>query len=278
MADDVAPLNVSEGQTRREAIQEAFENEIHANDHSDFIIPVTALLLYALPAVAAAFELHTIGGSQLQWAFSGLALVSIVGGLILYRSTSGTPGRNDAPNDAVYPDSQSETAWPWTFPPRKDLTDNEEFTELDSDEIEILLSEYEQIAEEVRYRDGLLNRTTYFGIAILGVLATATDTVGLSIKPMIVLISSLSIYIFAMALTKYKDARDLHWKRKRDMERLIPEFHGKLTAYHANRTADRRFLDKFSLSSFMINTYLMLLVISVGGYTVFTVALPWLAA
>ena len=81
-----------------------------------------------------------------------------------------------------------------------------------------------------------------------------------------------------MALNKYKDARDLHWKRKRDMERLIPAFRGKLTAYHTNRTADRRFLDQYSLSSFMINTYLMLLVISVGGYTLLTMALPWIAA
>lgn len=278
MTDDVAPLNVSEGQTIREAIQDAFENEIHANDRSDFIIPVTALLLYALPAIAAAFELHTIVGPRSKWAFAVASGLSIALGLFLYRYTSGTPGRNDEPNEDVYPDSHSQTSWPWTVPPRTDLTDTQDFEELDADEIEILLTEYEQIAEDVRYRDGLLNRTTYFGIAILGVLATAVDTVGLSIKPILILISSLSIYIFAMALVKYKDARDLHWKRKRDLERLIPAFRGKLTAYHTNRTADRRFLDLYSLSSFMINTYLMLLVISVSGYTVLTMALPWLVS
>jgi len=278
MTDDIDPVNVPEEKTRRDAIIAAFENEIHANDRSDFVIPVTALLLYALPAVAAAFNLHIRGDSRSRWIFTFAAVLSIVAGLLLYRSTSGTPGRNDEPNEDVYPDSHTETSWPWTVPPRKDLTDNEQFEELDPDEIEILLTEYEQIAEDVRYRDGLLNRTTYFGIAILGVLATAIDTVGLSIKPTLLLISSLSIYIFAMALNKYKDARDLHWKRKRDMERLIPEFRGKLTAYHTNRTAERRFLDEYSLSSFMINTYLMLLVISVSGYTLLSAALPHIAA
>jgi hypothetical protein len=276
MTDDIAPLRVSEDQSNLEAIRKTFEDELYANDLSELTIPVVSLFLYSMPAFAAAFKLHSLGGTTSKLTFSVLSVLLIAVGLVLYISKGGVPGQADEPADDAYTENQSEQEWPWTFPPRRDLSNRDEFDELESDELDILLSEYEQISEEVRYRDGLLNRTTYFGIAILGILAAALDTVALSNKPLLVFIISITMFIFAMALVKYKDARDLHWKRKRDLERLIPEFRGKLTAFHVNRTAQRRFLDRFSLTSFMINTFLTLFAISLLGYLTLIILLPWI--
>lgn len=278
MADDIAPLRVSEEQSNLEAIRDTFEDELYNNNLSELIIPVLPLFLYSLPAFAAAFKLYSISGAMSKPAFSFLSVLLIAVGLGLYISKGGVPGQADNPADDNYTESQSEQDWPWTFPPRRDLSNRDEFDDLGSDEVDILLSEYEQISEEVRYRDGLLNRTTYFGIAILGILATALDTVALLNKPLLILIISITMYIFAMALVKYKDARDLHWRRKRDLERLIPEFRGKLTAFHVNRTAQRRFLDRFSLTSFMINMFLALFAISLLGYLTLIILLPWILA
>jgi hypothetical protein len=80
------------------------------------------------------------------------------------------------------------------------------------------------------------------------------------------MVFSPAMYLFAMALIKYKDARDPLWKRQRDIERLVPALRGYLTAFHTIRTPERRHLDHFSMSSYLTTIYYLLTVLSVLGY------------
>lgn len=265
--DEDAPIaTLDSGDSRRESIRDHLEGEVYTNKRSEFVLPALALCLIAIPACLAAVGIHPVDGSGRTWSLVSLCLLALGGGL--YYWEPGTPGQKDRPNPEIYPPDQAETAWPWTFPPARSLTDREEFSELDTRDIDILLTEYEQIAEEVRYRDQLLNRTTYFALAIVGVLATALATTpSKEFLPGILLLTAITTLLFAIATMKYKDARDIHWKRQRDLERLVPEFRGRLTVFHSNRSPKRRFLDRWaSLSSFMISLLLALCLLATGAY------------
>ena len=63
---------------------------------------------------------------------------------------------------------------------------------------------------------------------------------------------------------------------QRDLERLIPEFRGRLTVFHTNRTAMRRGLDRFSLTSFIISIYLSAFVLTTVAYVGLTSVMPFL--
>lgn len=126
------------------------------------------------------------------------------------------------------------------------------------------------MAEKVRYRDELINRITYFGMDIAGVLLTAFLAADVKLHPLILAVISITSFVFLTAVYKYKDPRDWHWKRRRDLERMVPSFRDQLTVFHSNRTPKRRWFDKhFSLSSTIINLFLALFLISLSLYVVF---------
>lgn len=271
----IAPIEVPESADRLTAIRKTFGDDIWDNSWPDIRRPMWALILYSLPAISAAVQIYSLDLPHITAVYWILSILLISAGIGLYDREVGQSGGQDRPKAGIYPASQVEYEWPWTVPPSLDFTDRSAF-ELGQHDVDILLTEYEQISEAVRYRDGLLNRTVYFGLAIIGVVGGTLAVVPNHFKPLVLLLLSLTMFLFAMATMKYKDARDLHWKRQRDLERLIPEFRGRLTVFHSNRTAKRRGLDKFSLTSSIVSIYLAFFMLTTGAYVVFTLALPLL--
>lgn len=264
------PIDIPDDKSRIEALRERIPDDAFANKIGDINLPGILLVLYVAPGVLLAFgtQIDSPGWLSEILRFVLPLFVLLTAALFLYMS--GKAGGSDDLNEDVYVDHQLDTKWPWTFPPTFGISGSDHPKELSEQDVEVLLVEYEQISEEVRYRDELMNRTTYFGIAILGILVSVLITAeGHHLNPLLLGVISIIAFVFLTAVNKYKDARDWHWKRQRDLERLIPAFRDQLTVFHSNRTPERRGFDKrFSLTATIINIFFALFFISFVMYVV----------
>ncbi|WP_157969381.1 hypothetical protein [Haloplanus rubicundus] len=245
-----------------EEIQDDFGEPFFKNSRWELLLPTIGGIIYSLPAVLIFADLHTKFSSLLS---VGILLAFIFIGVGIYYLTGGRSGGQDELAGAYDADKQ-KLDWPRTFGLKQDIQSIERIEEFSPNQLQILLTEYETISEEARYRDRLINRSTYFALAVLAGFGAIYSQADMGQRPLIVMFLSLAMYVFAMALIKYKDARDPLWKRQRDIERLVPALRGYLTTFHTIRTPKRRHLDRFSMSSYLTNLYYLLTIISFLGY------------
>lgn len=246
-------------ETYRKAIRGHFDGNILNNEIAEIWLPSVGLFVYAIPAllVIARPSVH-----DASWRTRlGVVAVGILG-MGTYIALGTWSGGQDEIVEK-YEVVAGLRNWPPTFPPRTDLTQS---PYLAPEAKDILLTEYEVVSEEARYRDKLLIRSSYFALAVVALFGAMFRYTPERFQPLLLMVISLVMFLFAMALVKYKDARDPLWQRQRDLERLVPAFRGRLTTFHTIRTPSRRFLDRISLSSFMTSMYLVLMVLAILGY------------
>jgi hypothetical protein len=255
---------------RLTALRTRYDESLVKNEKSDLLIPAFGIFCYAVPALLALTQLH----SQFPpYLFSGISFGCIVGGIVFYYYFAGKSGEQDELSEA-YESKKPLKNWPMTFPISEGAI-SFSTKDLDGEELQILLTEYETISQEARYRDRLINRSTYFALAVLAGFGAIIYRVDQHQLPILMMLLSLALYVFSMAIIKYKDARDPLWRRQRDLERLIPALRGKLTTFHTIRTPSRRLLDNFSMSSYLINIYLALTSLSILSYLILIILLPY---
>lgn len=254
-----------------EQIRNQHEGNLFKNERRDLLLPAGAITLYTIPACLAFLKVHK---SILPSEFAGISVVCILSGVAMYAVSAAESGGQDTMAETYSDVSKPRRDWPRTFPVFDSETSYGDEGSLSAEDREILLTEYEVISEEARYRDRLINRSTYFALAVLAGFGTLFPSTEPHQKPALLMVLSLSMYVFAMAIIKYKDARDPLWKRQRDLERLVPSIRGKLTAFHTLRTPPRRSLDKLSMSSFLINVYVAFTAVSAASYAVSVTTLP----
>lgn len=262
----------SETPPTRDEIRDEFGESMFKNPQLKSLQFIFGGLLYSLPALLIFANIHTRVPSRLFIAVSWLAILV---GMMIYRLRGERSGGQDELAVAYDVDKQN-LDWPRTFELIEDIQSVDQIEEFSPKQLQVLLTEYETISEEARYRDRLINRSTYFALAVLGGFGAIYVQLDMNQRPLIVMLLSLAMYVFAMALIKYKDARDPLWKRQRDIERVVPALRGYLTTFHTIRTPERRQLDNFSMSSYLTNIYYLLTIISILGYAllVLIVALP----
>jgi hypothetical protein len=253
-----------------ETIRTEYDESLFKNKRSDLILPSVGIIFYTVPAVLALEQVH----NHIQPIFfSILSTIFILFGVGIYYRCAGESGEQDELSES-YEVHKSLKNWPQTFPISGNATSFATKDNLQGEELQILLTEYETITQEARYRDRLINRSTYFALAVLAGFGAVISQANRHELPMLMMLLSLAMFVFAMAIIKYKDARDPLWKRQRDLERLIPALRGKLTTFHTIRTPSRRLLDRFSMSSYLINIYLALTFLSILFYLILVIQLP----
>lgn len=213
---------------------------------SDYVLPIFGLILFSIPAITVVIP--KLGLWQLPSrlfdllsAHQALVVVLIVLvvpaiGTVLFLYNAGRSGSQDTELDQ------------WPIVERVINKPNNKVQH------ETLLSEYQTIASEARYRDNLLFRLGYYSFASFAVVVTVYVRVeAIEFQTGIALIGFLSTLMFAIASISYKDSRDPLWERMRVLE-LHPEFKNDLTGFHTIRTrGERRLYDQLSLSAFIIN-------------------------
>ena len=254
------------------AIQTAYDNDLYKNGLAELLKPAVGIVLYSLPAVLVLARVQTEIRPGL---FSIFSAICIVFGISYYFVEAGLSGEQDQLAQ-VYEVKELCEEWPVTFPLAGHSLSFNTGEDLTEAELQVMLTEYETISKEARYRDRLINRSTYFALAVLAGFGAIFAQAESNELPVLMMVLSLAMYVFSMAIIKYKDARDPLWKRQRDLERLVPTLRGRLTTYHTIRTPSRRLLDQFSMSSFLINIYLAMTFLAVVSYFGLVVALPLL--
>lgn len=219
----------------------------------ELVTPLFGIIFYAAPTALVLLPVITpldsvlIGDTQvflwLTWLFF-ILLITI--GIFLFICSAAQSGGQDTKLDK----------WPLVERPSVNIGRT---GELDSD---ILLTEYETIAEEARYRDRLLLRTGYFSLAAFAVLITIHFEVSHPrYQTGITMIGTLISLAFAIAVVSYKDARDPLWERMRVIE-LSEPFKHKLTSFHTLRTrGERRLFDHLSLSGYIVTLQIFFLLL-----------------
>lgn len=109
-----------------------------------------------------------------------------------------------------------------------------EVTEMDSN-VEILLSEYEQLCEEIRYREQHGVNTTYFSVAIQALLANLLISVEPLARPLVSSIGLVLAFSFGMITSSYWLTRNRLVDRQKLIERRS-QSDDLLTIYHTLRT------------------------------------------
>lgn len=96
---------------------------------------------------------------------------------------------------------------------------NEDFSIDDEEyELEILVSEYEQLCEEIRYRDRLVIKTTYFSLATLAVVANIFVSVPNPYRPLVASFGMMLSFAYAVYTITYKLTRDDLRERQENVE------------------------------------------------------------
>lgn len=237
--------------------------DITKNSWSALVVPAVGIGFYSLPALVTLAELHS-PKREFHFLTVELALVPILLGILVVVAAAGRSGSQDAVDES-YEDDAALRDWPRTLPLDR-RTRVEDLEGGGPEMLRILLTEYETVSKEARYRDRLINRSNYYALAVLGAFGIFLNGAAPHQRPLVFMLLSLSMLVFAMALVKYKDARDPLWLRQRDLERMVPAFRGLLTTFHTIRTPKRRLLDRLSMSSFLTSVYLAITVLSILGY------------
>jgi hypothetical protein len=194
--------------------------------------------------------LSSSGFHPFQTLLSSGAFISILTGIFLFPIIHAKSGKWE----------------PTENPPSLDVTLVEKSDKESVDNIEALESEYQEILAEARFRDKLLLQTTYFSLGVIGLLGAIFINTPNFLKPFVLMVSSLVLLAFAIAVNSYKDSRDALWDRAGRIECLIPEYRGILTSFNTIRQFDRRMFNRLSLSVYAFGLVVFMMVITIVGY------------
>lgn len=265
-ADD-SNRKTSRHNRKRERVAKPFgyptDQRHRKHSNAEMFAQFVPLLLYGWPALYVIVTQETLAlpfeARPIRLSVTIAALVSLVGGVLLVPKLHARSGRWE----------------PTDTPPSLDLTEIETSEGRLRSDLDLLQTEYQEILAEARFRDKLLLRTSYFSLGVIGLLGAVFVNVPGFLKPFVLMLGSLILLVFVIAVNSYKDSRDALWDRAARIECLVPEYRGKLTAFNTVRQSERRLFNRLSLSvyAFGLITFMMILT-SVGYLYVLFVELP----
>jgi len=216
----------------------------HSNEELGYqFIP---LFLYSWPAVYAVIRDE---GFSFQSLVSVIAIGSIFLAVILFPWIHAKSGKWE----------------PTENPPTLKITEVEVSPDRDDEYLDSIESEYKEVLAEARYRDKLLLQTSYFSLGVIGLLGGIFINTPRSLQPFVLMVGSLVLLAFVIAVNSYKDSRDALWDRAGKIECLVPEYRGVMTSFNTVRQFDRRLFNCLSLSVYVFGlTTFMMLMTSIG--------------
>lgn len=204
----------------------------------ELLYPLLGVGMYAMPSLLVLNDLQ----------FQPIVMILLLTfGLMVFTLTSAKSGK----------------AIPSRGKPSLDVQDFEQ-----SEAIEILTTEYEQIGEEARYREELLTHSNYFSLATFALLVNIFLSVDTYLEPVVAMGGSIIAFGFVVSVNGLKDSRDQLWTRLKNIE-TMDEIQRNLSVFHTvDNQGKRRLFNRFSFSSYTLVVQILILLFWILLYNI----------
>jgi hypothetical protein len=138
---------------------------------------------------------------------------------------------------------------------------------------DIWKTEYQELGEEIRYRDSIIINASYFSLAVLALLANLLRVAPIDLVPAVATLGMYVAFAFAVVVEQKIIERDVMETRREDIEKSSSGIFASQTAISVS--SSKRFFYPFNLSRHAIDFHRFILFLWIIAYIVTNMDQVW---